>query len=201
MWTFLTELVLVMAALVIVHGAPGLSRHSWIHRSNQFVRHLAAKKAVAVFVVFALSLTIRLAILPFVPVPTPQNHDEFSNLLAADTFASGRLTNRTHPFWQHFETFHIEHQPTYMSMYPPGSGLLLAVGQRTLGVPWVGVLIATAAMCASITWMLQAWLPPYWAFLGGLLALMRIGLFSYWVNSFWGLLECWQIHACMRELC
>jgi hypothetical protein len=186
MWTLLTELVLVMAAMVIVHGAPGLSRHSWIHRSNQFVRHLAAKKAVAVFVVFALSLTIRLAILPFVPVPTPQNHDEFSNLLAADTFASGRLTNRTHPFWQHFETFHIEHQPTYMSMYPPGSGLLLAVGQRTLGVPWVGVLIATAAMCASITWMLQAWLPPYWAFLGGLLALMRIGLFSYWVNSFWG---------------
>jgi len=50
----------------------------------------------------------------------------------------------------------------------------------------VGVLVATAGMCAAITWMLQAWLPPYWAFLGGLLALMRIGLFSYWVNSYWG---------------
>jgi hypothetical protein len=34
--------------------------------------------------------------------------------------------------------------------------------------------------------MLQAWLPPTWALLGGLLAVARLGLFSYWVNTYTG---------------
>lgn len=34
--------------------------------------------------------------------------------------------------------------------------------------------------------MLQGWLPPQWALLGGLIAVVRIGLFSYWMNSYMG---------------
>ncbi len=34
--------------------------------------------------------------------------------------------------------------------------------------------------------MLQGWLPPTWAVLGGILAILRISLFSYWINSYTG---------------
>jgi hypothetical protein len=32
--------------------------------------------------------------------------------------------------------------------------------------------------------MLQAWLPPGWAMLGGFIAVMRLGVFSYWTNTY-----------------
>jgi hypothetical protein len=124
--------------------------------------------------------------LPLLPIPQPFVHDEFSYLLGADTFASGRVTNPTPPMWQHFETFHVDMTPTYMSMYFPGAALAMAAGKVLLGDPWFGVLLCSACMCGSICWMLQGWLPPGWALFGASLAAIRLALFSYWTNSYYG---------------
>ena len=138
----------------------------------------------AVTAVGLSELILRLAILPLCGLPNPFVPDDFSFLLASDTFSHGRLTNPTPAMWIHFESIHIDMLPTYMSMYFPTQGLVLAAGKLLFGNPWFGTLIMSALMCAAICWMLQAWMPPSWAFLGGMLAVIHLGLFSYWINTF-----------------
>ena len=155
-------------------------------RVEQTFGKLARRQGLAVAAVGLTALILRLAILPLFPIPEPFVPDDFSFLLAGDTFALGRLTNPTPPMWTHFESIHISMQPTYMSMYFPAQGLILAAAKMLMGHAWFGILFVSALMCAAICWMLQAWLPPSWALLGGMLAVLRIGLFSYWINTYTG---------------
>jgi hypothetical protein len=174
--------------LVAITGAFACPRLQWagFRRMGNAFSWLARRKGLACITVGASMLLLRLALLPLFPVPHPFQPDDFSFLLAADTFAHGRLTNPTPALWTHFETIHITMLPTYMSMYFPGTGLVMAAGQVVFGNPWVGILLASSVMCAAICWAVQGWLPPGWALLGGLIAVLRIGLFSCWTNTYMG---------------
>jgi hypothetical protein len=140
----------------------------------------------AVLFVIVAALCGRALLLPFIGIPEPRINDEYSYLLMADTFSHHRLSNPTPPAWQHFETFHVNLVPTYHSKYPVAQGLALAFGETFFHQPWIGVYVSTALLCGAICWALQAFVPPAWALLAGLLAVFRIALFSYWMNSYWG---------------
>jgi hypothetical protein len=123
-------------------------------------------------------------------------HDEFSYLLSCDTFVHGRLTNPGLEDSNAFDSFHILVQPKYVSKYPPGQGLFLAIGKFICGSPIFGVWISISLACAAICWMLQQWMPARWAFIGGMLAVIQLVFFGrpfemglpvgYWSQGFFG---------------
>jgi hypothetical protein len=179
------ECSLILAAIVIGFMFPQLGSR-WFEKCEAGLDKLARRRRLAVLAVGITALAIRAALLRVLPIPAPLAHDEFSHLLAADTFAHGRLATTPHPMWIHLETFHVLQQPTYASMYPPAQGLILALGQVVAGHAFWGVWLSVGLLCAAICWMLQSWLSPGWALLGGILAIIRIAAFSYWGNSYWG---------------
>jgi hypothetical protein len=178
-----TGIVLLLACAVVLR-APMLGNR-FFSRIEHLGARLAQRKRLAIALVALAPVILRLILLFWIPVPVPQIQDEFSHLLLADTLVHGRLTNPPNPMGVYLDTFQVNQLPTYMSMYPPAQGTVLALG-KLLGQPWIGVLLSVAAMCAAATWALQGWLPARWALLGGVLLMLRLAIFGYWINSYWG---------------
>ncbi len=178
-WPYWISSLLAIAAAVSPIG------RVLFHHAARLLDRLADSRPVAIATVFAISLTTSVSLSILLGIPAPRLHDEFSQLLAADTFAHARLTNPPHPMAPHFQTLHVLQHPTYMSKFPPAHALAMAIGIATLGLPIAGQWLAVAAACAAICWMLYAVLPPRWALVGGLLAVVHPQVLT-WSQSYLG---------------
>lgn len=170
---------LALAGLLVL----AIMTRCWTER---WLRRMATKTLPCILFLGALSIALRLLLLPHSPAPTPSGSDDFSYVLLGDTLAHLRLANPTHPLHQFFETIFVLQQPSYSSIYPLGQGIALALGRLAFGSFWVGILLSVALLSALCYWMLRAWVTPGWALTGGLLAVMEFGPLSSWTNSYWG---------------
>jgi hypothetical protein len=178
------EIALACTA-VLAAVLAGYFNVNWLGWWERPLARLAVHRRLALAAAALLPLILRIALLSQFPAPEPRVHDEFSFLVGASTLLEGRLANPSHPLWPHFESIHVLARPSYSSAFPLGQAAALAVGSL-LGHPWIGIWVTVGAMCGCVCWMLQGWLPPRWAFLGAVLLGLRLGVSSYWMNSYWG---------------
>lgn len=189
MWTYDDLGIPVKLGLVVIACFLALrfspAKVPLVNRIKRGWQRLAARPWQCGLVLVAVSLGLNV-LFTIVQYPQPVTHDEFSYLLASDTFASGRLANPAHPLWEHFETYHVLSRPSWVSKYPPASGMVMALGQALTGHPIVGVWLAFALATLAMYWMLRAWTAPQWAALGALLIAANGPLIRAWGQTYWG---------------
>src|ERR1700722_18440511 len=106
-WTWIALAAFIIpAAIVVAAITKGASRSRWL---TEMLRVPWLAPLICFAAAFALGSWKQLAA---PPVP-PLVHDEFSYLLATDTFLHGRLTNPTPVGWENFEALHEILHPTY----------------------------------------------------------------------------------------
>ena len=183
LWQGLRQDFNVLEIILIVAGV-------WLWKRNRLPRfpriRWPQRPFVAALLIAFGAIAVRLAFIPIQPVPIPIVTDEFSHLLLADTLLHGRVTNPTHPFWQHFESLHIIQQPHYVSNYFPGHAAVLAAARAAIGHPWAGILAECLGFLLVLYWALRGWMPARWAMFGVFLAALRFAVASYWIDAYHG---------------
>ena len=176
------EVGLALLALLLVFWRPAAIdcrlRALWRRLARIRPRRAVAIAACGGFV---------LCLASYIPLgfPVPWVADESGNLLIADTLAHGRLANPTPRVPAAFEAVYMIVRPVYTSHRPPAYSTVLAVGQL-LGHPGIGVALWVGLLAGACCWFLQGWLPPPWPLVGAALLALRVGVDSYWGQSYWG---------------
>src|SRR5436190_4457259 len=174
-------------ALLLDTIAPKLGRRT-LHRFERGCGRLARKASRTVWFIAIVSFVLFISTIALTGIPQPRIHDEFSYLLAGETFAHGRLTNPPIPdaLGPYFETMHELVRPTFASKYFPAQGMTLALGKVLTGYPIVGVVLSTTAACAALVWALLGWVRPRrWAVIGALVIVVH-PIVIEWTTTYWG---------------
>jgi len=175
---------LIALVAIIALRLPGVGG-GLMGRFERILGEVAGRPGRAIVLIVLLALALRGAAMPLTGVPAPKVADETSAFLQADTYLKGAFANRTR-LTDDFESVFVNLSPTYASMYPVFRALPLALGGLAGLNFWAGVWASMIALCAATYWMLRAWIPGRYALVGALVVLTRYGVFSYWVNSYWG---------------
>jgi hypothetical protein len=162
-----------------LNRGPGVRVYRWLSRLGR--HRFASLLAIALF-----TLGFRLALWPVLPHPQPSTYDEFGYILGADIFAHGRVAEPSHPLWKFFESVYVLARPVYAPKYPPAQSAFLALGQVVLRDPFYGVLLSVGLFSAAVCWMLQVYVRPAWALLGGVCTALYFGAGHYWTETYWG---------------
>src|SRR5262245_9927964 len=96
----------IAIAVVLAFGYCPLPRTSrWLYTIERGLGGLARRRGLSILLIGLLAFGASATLSLLGHMPEPESHDEFSYLLAGDSFAHGRLSNPTHPMWVHLESF------------------------------------------------------------------------------------------------
>ena len=179
------ESLLALGSIAIAFRRPSFAVR-FVRPVSRRLRSLARRPRIAMCLVALAPCLVRFALLPWMPIPQPAIQEEFSYLMQGETFAHGRAANPVSPMAVFFDVVENIQYPHYESARPPAQGFFLALGDVVFHQPWLGVCLSIGLMCAAVYWMLLGWTRPWWALLTALLFGLRLGIFSFWMNSYWG---------------
>ena len=152
-------------------------------RIKQF---LCAKDTIIISGLILATIVLRVATLPLYPIPIPYIHDEQANMLGAETFSLGRLTNPSLLFPESLREIHVLSEPTRMMKYQPGTALFMALGIVAFGTAYGGIVLAIGLLIGSSYWAVKAWSNRTIALLIALFLLTAFRAPHYFMQSYWG---------------
>ncbi|MCH2173077.1 hypothetical protein MK489_20045 [Myxococcota bacterium] len=119
--------------------------------------------------------------------PRPTTLEDFSVLLAADTFSNGRLANPPPALPTYFERPYQLVQPKYVSIATPLPALVALAG-NALGDPGRASILTFALACVSVWWMLSAirGISAGYSFLGSMVLTTHPNLLIDWGIGYTG---------------
>src|SRR5271170_194276 len=179
-WQLPLTLFMLLTAALITKYPIGL-----FAKFEDLIGKIADRHYLSAALIAGVAACARLSLSPFIGTPQPTIPDEFSLMLQAKTYLTGHLANHVN-LLPDFESVYVLLSPTYASMYPVLRSFPLFVGY-CLGIgAWGGVLLSMVALTVAVYWMVREWVNPRYAFIAALIVILRYGLFSFWVNSYWG---------------